>query len=510
MQRVIIVDLSNLRERAPQKARYEIQHVNGKSHKITLAEWSYIYDAITHLAAKAPGSAIYQVADKSTRYHFINKHQGMRIFDANAKLPCDEFWHLYAMRTRKEVGDWLGGGDGEEGVRADELILYLAAQLDGFVVSGDFFREDKYRTLLNQINHRVYWPGRAFDNSDFFFVHSQEIRTIPEGRRHIEMQRLPRIEDAIKDLPLLSAEQIRDIRNTICETGNGLIDRFWLEYRTSYEQKSSSPPERPTTPPLGTPPPPPTKTEPIEPRRVKPIPERRGPAYSKPKPVIRPTPTTSVRDILKENIGFTPPTNDGVSEDAKIPLVLSCNLADFKGRDDAVVRVIGRPRQQDGETFLEWFPGDRRIRIDGRIADELIQPLEFVGLIGRIRQKGGKFSVELSRDGAPKRFEFSDIMEFVSDHISEVSATIPRRWNLPRLPGWRRVVRQPVPGGTGEKTQDLTKKATPEQPERPEASIPLIPLPPEPSRLNARLVTSIAIAAAIATAIVGVVVSLVR
>jgi hypothetical protein len=324
------------------------------------------------------------------------------------------------------------------------------------------------------------------------------------------MQRLPRIEDAIKDLPLLSAEQIRDIRNTICEAGNGLIDRFWLEYRTSYEQKSSSPPERPTTPPLGTPPPPPTKTEPIEPRRVKPIPERRGPAYSKPKPVIRPTPTTSVRDILKENIGFTPPTNDGVSEDAKIPLVLSCNLADFKGRDDAVVRVIGRPRQQDGETFLEWFPGDRRIRIDGRIADELIQPLEFVGLIGRIRQKGGKFSVELSRDGAPKRFEFSDIMEFVSDHISEVSATIPRRWNLPRLPGWRRVVRQPVPGGTGEKTQDLTKKATPEQPERPEASIPLIPLPPEPSRLNARLVTSIAIAAAIATAIVGVVVSLVR
>jgi hypothetical protein len=139
--------------------------------------------------------------------------------------------------------------------------------------------------------------------------------------------------------------------------------------------------------------------------------------------------------------------------------------------------------------------------MDGRVAAKFIQPREFVGLIGRIRQKGEEFSVELSRDGAPKRFEFSDIMEFVSDHIPEVAASIPRRWSLPRLPGWRRVVRQQVTGGT---------KATPEQPERPKASIPPITLPPEPSRLNARLVKSIAIAAAIATAIVGVVVSLVR
>ena len=506
MQRVIIVDVSNLRERAPGKEKVEHQDYKGRVRRITLAEWSYIYDGVTHLAAKAPGSAIYLVADKSTRYHFVNKTQGMRIFDANSKLPCEEFWHMYAMPTRKEVGSWLGGSDGDEGVEADELILYLAAQLDGFVITGDFLREEKYQQALNKIQHRVYWPARALDESDWHFVDSRQIRNVPEKQRFNIMHTIPNLQSALEGLPLLDRSQINKVRDSICETG-GLIDRFWLEYRLTREVTSSDDAtEQPRAPIPPTTIEPESKPEPVEvikgpkpePSPVEAVGKRYRPRIRRPKPVVRTSTTRSLGDVIKENIGIVPPTNDGVEDDAKIPLVLACQSEAMSRHVDQAVRVIGRLRQHHGKTYLEWFPGDLRVCVKDWTPYESDINAGFVGIVGRVRQRGPALLLEVARGSEIRNYQFVDIVDLVTDQTAAPTLSNQRRWSLPRLPGWRRSVA-------------AVRKAEQPKPVSPvvQEPRPPVPLPPEPSRLNPRLVTSIALAAAIVAALAGLLISLV-
>jgi len=506
MQRVIIVDISNLRERAPGKEKVEHQDYKGRVRRITLAEWSYIYDGVTHLAAKAPGSAIYLVADKSTRYHFANKPQGMRVFDANSKLPCEEFWHMYAMPTRKEVGSWLGGSDGDEGVEADELILYLAAQLDGFVITGDFLREEKYQVNLHKIQHRVYWPARALDESDWHFVDSRQIRNVPEKQRFNIMHTIPNLQSALEGLPLLDRSQINKIRNSICETG-GLIDRFWLEYRLTREVTSSdTATEQPRAPIPPSPIEPMSKPEPVEvirmpepePSPVESVGERHRPKFRRPKPVVRTSTTRSLGDVIKENIGILPPTNDGVDEDAKIPLVLAYQSEAMSRHIDRAVRVIGRLRQHHGKTFLEWFPGDLRVCVKDWTPRSSEISDGFVGIVGRVSKRGTALLLETARSSEIRSYQFVDIVDLVTDQTTIPTLSDQRRWSLPRLPGWRRAV-------AAVRKAEQPKPLPPAVP-KPK---PPVPLPPEPSRLNPRLVTSIALAAAIVAALAGLVRSLI-
>jgi len=481
MKRVIIVDLSNLRERAPGKEKVLHYDYKGQFRRISLAEWNYIYDCVNNLAGVAPGSAIYLVTDKSTRYHFVNRRQGMRIFDANAKLPCEDPWHMYPMPTKKEVGSWLGDGDGNEGVEADELILYLAAQLGGFVVSQDFFREEKYKDSLAAIQHRVFWPARALDESDWYFVDSYEIRKFPNTERFNVMHTLPNIQAALADLPKLEKAQIGEIRNAICETG-GLIDRFWLEYREAHTLRAS-------------------RSKPINAFR-----DLHGPEFRKPKPAVRTSSTLSFGEVIKQNIGISPPTDDGVEEDLKVPLVLACDPELLSRHVDRVVRVIGRLRQHNNITHLEWFPGDSRVRLNDQVQDHLIQADSFVGILGCIVQRDAEFFLRSSRDSEIRSYSFAEIIQLVEEKTSAPVLSTPRRWNLPRLPSWRSFAGLTLtPASTGITKRPVSATATATQPVDKEWRVYN---PPQPARLNARLATSIAIAAAIVTVAVGLLIRL--
>jgi hypothetical protein len=485
MKRVIIVDFANLRDSRPGHPRGRRQREDGTVKNFAYADWEYIKSAIQHLKKAAPRSVIYLVSERSMAHEFSNIRDGARRLNAAAELPCDEYWQMYMMKTRREQAELRGDYDtkSNKGVRADDLILHLAAELDGFVLSGDFFSQPEYQELLKRIDHRVFYPTLSLDGTQWHFADSQQLAQLPFRERFVSAPRLRSLQETIAAAPLYSDSEIREIRERICGAG-GLIDTFWLDYTKLH---GVALPKKPRT---------------KEPRSTRPV------------PGLKPGLTGTPFERLGELVGVLPPTVDGIDENSKLPLVLAIELGQLQGLKNRGAIIVGRVRSDGDTQFLEWYPGDRRIRLSTKRALAEVSPLEFVAVKGRVRIQDTGVVLEMPESTIVRVFSFAETSAMLIDEVSISPARRPRKWSLPRLPSRRRtgVVPRPIP------TTPPPRPTTP--PPRPTTPtvvppIPLPPiiadvLPPEPSRVNARLVTSIAIAAAIATAIVGVVVSLVR
>lgn len=528
MQRVIIVDVGNLRENRPGRAIHEYRTIDGRAKTTTMADWNYIDECILYLSAKAPASAIYLISDKSLRHYFVDRKAGMKKFDANRNLPCDEFWHMYAMPSRKEVAYWRGDENLKQGVEADELILYLAAALDGFVISGDFFRNPQYKKYLDAFGHRVYWPAKTLDDSDWHFVKSSEIQEYKFGR-HERMISLTQLHTAMDDLPQLSAAEIRGIRESICETG-GLIDRFWLEYRSEYEREHGvlgiaaqvSETQAPEPASVGysddfstfdelsfT-----IDAEEAPAVEVYPkIKRAKSPAYRKPKPATRTSPTRSFIDVVKEQVGLSPPSDDGVDEEITISLVLACHLVQMSNSIGTTVRLVGRLRDTNGDTYLEWYPGDKRVRLTRQIQQSGLASGGFVGVIGRLHGNNQKFELDNARSQIVHTYPFNDIINLLSDDITGAQNIAPRRWHLPRLPRKSKTLPSTSPTPLSSplpqpKSPPPGRAVTTIRPKVPTTTSGYLPPMPVAPRVNLRLITAMALSASIIAIAIALVVSL--
>jgi len=479
MKRVIIVDFANLRDSRPNHRRGRRRLEDGTIKNFAYADWNYITSAISHLRLAAPGSAIYLVSERSMAYEFLNERDGARRLNASAELPCDEFWHMYMMKTRKEQAELRGDNDtnSNKGVRADNLILHLAAELDGFVLSGDFFSQPEYQDLLERIDHRVFYPTPNLEGSHWHFADSQQMAQLKYFERFVNAPRLRSLQETIAPAPQYSDSEIREIQEKICGA-DGLIEKFWLDYAERHGVASPKKSPRPA------------KT----PRSTRPVPTR--------KPGLTGTPF----ERLGELVGVLPPSNDGIDENSKLPLVLAIDLGQIQGLKNRGAIIVGRVRSDGDIRFLEWYPGDRRIRLSATRALSEVSPLEFVGIKGRVRINDAGVFLEMPESAVVQVFSFAETSAMLLDGTWILPTRQPRKWSLPRLPIRRRtgVVPRPIP--TTPPPRPSTTTVVPPIPPRPDPEF----LPPEPSRLNARLVTSIAIGAALASAIVGVIVSLVR
>jgi hypothetical protein len=474
MQRVIIVDFSNLRENRPGRMQVVTKVVDGVARRITIASWRYIEEAVLALAAAAPGSTICLIADKGIRYDF-EEENGRETFDALRKVSCDSFWFLYVLPTRQELAKLRKDGDAQFGVQADELILYLAAELDGFVISRDFFREEQYQSQLNKFNHRVFWPAKALNNSGWGFASSNEVRQTPAAQRLQALASFTQLSEVIADAPLLNAEQQRVMKESICGTG-GLTDRFWLEY---FERHTVKPDE---------------KTGPTQ--VTEPTPSVRK--IKRPRPAIRTSASTSPLDVIKEQTGIAPPSNDGVDDDRKIPVIPACHRLTLTASVGMAVRLVGRLRQDSSGLFLEWYPGDKKVLLRGELPSIPQTTQGFVGIVGRLATRGDKHELRTNQKSVVVTFGFEDIVELVSESEVRGSATESRRWHLPRLLGRRR---RPAEGTSGKYVPPIPKTPPPGR------AIPPIPTPP---RISARLRTVIALGVGVLTAIAALVVSALR
>jgi len=478
MQRVIIVDFANFRDGRPGHLRGRRVREDGTPKTFAYADWDYITSGINHLHIAAPHSAIYLVSERSMQYEFKPGQDAANRLNDAVDLPCDEFWHMYMMRTRKEQADLRGDHDtrSSKGVRADNLILHLAAELDGFVLSSDFFRQPEYQDLLKQIDHRVYYPTPSLDSSRWHFADSRLVAGLSYVDRFTKIAGLPSLQDRITEAPELSDKRIREIQNEICGRG-GLIETFWSDYAARHAVLPT--------------------------QRTRKI--TRRPRSQKPTPSLKPGLVGTPFRGLGELVGVLPPTNDGIDENAKLPLVLAVQTTQLRDLIGKGVIVVGRVRVEGATQFLEWYPGDRRIQLLVK-SSSLGSPLSgFVGLKGRLQSRDHQLQLDISNSALVQTLSFAEASSLLLDDITEFPARPPRRWSLPRLPRRSTSMRVPRPRPTVPPPGRAEVIKVPILPPDPIDAIKF----PEPSRLNPRLVTSIALAAAIVAALAGLVRSLI-
>ena len=144
---VILVDLSNIRDQNGEKARTEKGLVPAFSR-------SYLDGFEDALRRAAPFAHIVLVAGRA----IISKDLWI---EGGKRQSTDFKWMKHRTKSKGE-SDFVylmqEQKDGEEHVKADELILHLARQFAGFIVSNDNYRDPEYRDLLREVGHKHFGP----------------------------------------------------------------------------------------------------------------------------------------------------------------------------------------------------------------------------------------------------------------------------------------------------------------------------------------------------------------
>ena len=155
---VILVDLSNIRDQNGEKARTEKGLVPAFSR-------SYLDGFEDALRRAAPYAHIVFVAGRA----IISKDLWV---EGGRRQSTDFKWMKHRTRSKGE-SDFVylmqEQKDGEEHVKADELILHLARQLHGFIVSNDNYRDPGYRDLLREVGHKHFGPKYDYPSDSWSF-----------------------------------------------------------------------------------------------------------------------------------------------------------------------------------------------------------------------------------------------------------------------------------------------------------------------------------------------------
>jgi hypothetical protein len=417
MQRVIIVDLSNLRDERPGADRATRHHSEtGEVQRYALANWEYLESLVGAIHYVAPHSAVMLIADESLGYHFPDDGQSYRRFFERGERHWSDPDSIYVMPSTKKLAKWRGDRDTRHGVQADELILQLAAELNGFVISGDKFSEMRYQELLDRFQHRTYSPQIEEDGqggSVWRFV----LRSDLVGRSHADRFRnladLRQLDYDIGALPRLDEPQIAAVREEVFGPG-GLVDLFWQRYGQRFGiPKTHHSPSRRTgrrrlfgvgTPPL----------------------------------------TSKPFEVLKDLVGAATggrgvPRNTG--QEIERRFIFACDQHALKQAVDAHVTVLGRISDHAGSIRLCWYGGSDGIALSNLPAGVTRHDRGFVQVEGRICRVEGRIRKRLTRlelavakGSVVERVDFQRVVELLANEVPKWQSSPMRKWHFPRLP----------------------------------------------------------------------------
>ena len=207
---VILVDLSNIRDQNGEKARTEKGLVPAFSR-------SYLDGFEDALRRAAPYAHIVFVAGRA----IISKDLWV---EGGKRQSTDFKWMKHRTRSKGE-SDFVylmqEQKDGEEHVKADELILHIARQLHGFIVSNDNYRDPVYRDLLREVGHKHFGPKYDYPSDSWSF----------ELKLHDQVDLIGRstgflLEECLTSFSILDQEEEEAFRQYLYEIA---IPDFWSE-----------------------------------------------------------------------------------------------------------------------------------------------------------------------------------------------------------------------------------------------------------------------------------------
>jgi hypothetical protein len=410
-QRVIIVDVSNLRDRrrGAERAPLRVSETGEVKHE-TLANWVFIESAISAIREIALHSAVILVADKSLGHKFsIDQRRDERFF-RHAELHWSHPDFIYALPSKRELAAWRDDGDQSHGVQADELILFLAAELNGFVISGDRFSEPQYQEYLERIDNRTFSPEIEDDGHSVVWrlVLTRDLVSRSYSDESGDLGDLRQLDYDIESLPALSDQQIVAIREEIFGDG-GLENRFWQHYGRRFGiPETKYPPSRGGT-------------------------RRRRPGDTMRSPSLTSRPFEMLKNVIGVGSGGRAAPVD-VSSEINRRFIFAYDQPALQDAVDVHVTVLGRISDHAGSARLCWYGGNDGIAVSNLPAGVDRHDKGFVQVRGLIRKRLTRLELEVASGSVVERVDFRRVVQLLEDDVPKWQSPPLRKWHFPRLP----------------------------------------------------------------------------
>ena len=283
----------------------------------------------------------------------------------------------------------------EHYVEADPLILSIADELNGFVISSDQYK--KYPDETIKINCNVFVPVKNDKTGEFVFFKSLEFYELRGRYRNFDdatmrgvstLQRcLDHDSNSVKNDAIIREKVFGD---------EGIEVRYWeSRFRTVKQGEKKVLKDRP---------------------------------FANLKLIFS---ATSKKD--KEPKELVVKRKRQISKKLSEPLVIFCDELNLLDTDiNSEVCVVGKLGRFGEQIFIEWFRGDKAVLISNFTTKKDLDR-SFIKISGFLSKGNDYFELELNENIPVEQLSFAEAVVHRLSRLVSRSRDEPRRWHLPSL-----------------------------------------------------------------------------
>jgi hypothetical protein len=371
-QPIAVIDMANLREDPDKRGLF-------KREARSYSSWEYIDSVASSLKKSIQNLTVIPVFDAGLVNNF--KGEDIEITNQRKQLNYYDDDYIYFMR--------------EHYVEADPLILSIADELNGFVISADQYK--KYSDETIKINCNVFVPVKNDKTGEFVFFKSLEFYELRGKNRNFDdatMRGVSTLQRCLDhDSNFVKNDAI--IREKVF--GNdGIEVRYWeSRFRTVKQGEKKVLKDRP---------------------------------FANLKLIFS---ATSKKD--KEPKELVVKRNRQISKKLSEPLVIFCDELNLLDTDiNSEVYVVGKLGRFGEQIFIEWFRGDKAVLISNFTTKKDLDR-SFIKISGFLSKGNDYFELELNENIPIEQLSFAEAVVHRLSRLVSRSREEPRRWHLPSL-----------------------------------------------------------------------------
>ena len=378
---IAVVDMANLRDDSGSGGLFR----RDKRDQHVFSSWEFIDSVLSSLNKVVPNLSLVPVFDAGLANNF--KGEDIAVTRRRRQLNhCDEEFVYFMKEHRKE---------------ADPLILKIAEELHGFVVSGDKY--EKYSIETANIDENVFIPVKNVASGEFVFFKASDFYELRVKQRNFDgaiENRTRTLEQFVESGANFKRNDF-DVREQVFGI-NGVVERFW-----AVNFSTSEPGEKEVL-----------KSGIFRDRSMF---EFFRKAFNK----------DENEKVVKEEV--SKPKRRAVKRRSK-PLVVFCDALDqLEASVDNQVEIVGKLGRSGEQIFLEWFKGDKTVLISDFTTRKDLDR-SFIKISGYLSKGAGYFELEMTADTQFEQLSFDDaVVHRLSRLVVRGDNDEPRRWHLPSL-----------------------------------------------------------------------------
>lgn len=425
--RLVVVDVANVRP-DPMVRRGRFGRRTERDQEV-FTSLAYIDSLLLAISGEIPNASVVAIADRVLQ-HRLESSSDQKVFRDRSQLPVTDPEFIYMMppqgvrqESRKFWGR-RGERDVDEFVEADELILTIAAASEGLVVSGDYYRDFKYRSLAEWLTTSHYLPVMDALTDEWLLCSKAKAMGLSSRDRQdsTRMRSIAGVDAAHRTSADFDRESDTLLRRHVFET---IIPQFWSDRNTT--DRGVTVGDRS-----------PTVFRPFSTLRLpQRIPE-----------VLEPKASASSIEAIKE-----PATEPEIRVPAREPEPAAAMATPSQVRRrlaktlwasnsssnlrylDQVVRMIGQVfKTKDGAQVLRWVYPSGSIRIIGDVPSSVRRSIDVIMLQGLLRLDGDELVLDVNVF-VTRQVEAFSLHDFYQRRITKIRERhmLPktRRWSPP-------------------------------------------------------------------------------